>query len=201
MTTTTVPTDAELLRQHLAGCTTSFTDLVTRHTGLLGWALHQAGVPVDERPDVLQEGLLKIHRTAATFRGGDSAASWLHTVMRNTALSHLRYMRRRSDELDRAVDLGEKLRSLPDHRTTDPVGCVHRIMLTDALRDLHPGLRDVIVLTDIHGWTLRETADHLGIPTGTVKSRRARGRDRLRSRLTAAGVTPTVVPTPLESSA
>ncbi|WP_420099442.1 RNA polymerase sigma factor [Corynebacterium sp.] len=194
------PTDAELLRRHLTGCTTSFTTLMGRHSGLLGWALHQAGVPVEDRPDVLQDGLLKIHRTAGTFRGTGSAASWLHTIMRNTALTHLRDSRRRNDELTRAVELGERLRSIPDDRSVDAGRTVHRIMLHEAVSQLHPGLRDVIVLTDMQDWSLRDTATHLGIPTGTVKSRRARAHRHLRDRLAEAGVAPAVSATSLESS-
>ncbi|WP_052540496.1 RNA polymerase sigma factor [Corynebacterium glyciniphilum] len=193
--------DAELLRRHLAGCATSFTDLVGRHSGLLGWALHQAGVPVEDRQDVLQDGLLKIHRTAATFRGTNSAASWLHTIMRNTALTHLRDSRRRNDELARAVELRERLRYLPDSRTVDAGRMVHRILLHEAVNQLHPGLRDVIVLTDMQDWSLRDTANHLGIPTGTVKSRRARAHRHLRAQLAEAGVAPVVSGASLESSA
>ncbi|MCJ7857629.1 RNA polymerase sigma factor [Corynebacterium kalidii] len=195
------PSDAELLRRHLAGCDTSFTDLVGRHSGLLGWALHQAGVPVEDRQDVLQEGLLKIHRTAATFRGTESAAAWLHTIMRNTALTHLRDSRRRNDELTPAVELGERLRYLPDDRTADAGQTVHRILLHEAVNQLHPGLRDVVVLTDMRDWSLRDTAAHLGIPTGTVKSRRARAHRHLRVRLSEAGVAPAVAGASLESSA
>lgn len=195
------PSDAELLRRHLAGCAASFTELMGRHSGLLGWAMHQAGVPVEDRADVLQDGLLKIHRTAGTFRGSDSAAAWLHTIMRNTALTHLRDSRRRNDELARAVELGERLRYLPDSRSTDAGQTVHRILLHEAVSQLHPGLRDVIVLTDMRDLSLRETADHLGIPTGTVKSRRARAHRHLRVRLAEAGVAPAVAGASLESSA
>ncbi|MDN5719189.1 MULTISPECIES: RNA polymerase sigma factor [unclassified Corynebacterium] len=201
ITPETAPSDAELLRRHLAGCSTSFTDLLARHSGLLGWALHQAGVPLEDRPDVLQDGLLKVHRTAGSFRGKDSAASWLHTIMRNTALTHLRDSRRRTDELARSVDLGERLRTLPDNRNVDAARTIHRILLGEAVSQLHPGLRDVIVLTDVRDWSLSETAAHLGIPTGTVKSRRARAHRHLRERLAEAGVAPAVSGASLESSA
>lgn len=194
-------TDAELLRRHLTGCARSFTDLVARHSGLLGWTLHQAGIPLDDRPDVLQDGLLKVHRTASSFRGDGSAASWLHTIIRNTALSHLRASRRHNDELTRAVELGERLRRIPDSRAVDAGRAVQRLVLSDAVNSLHPGLREVLILTDVRDWSLDDTACHLGIPVGTVKSRRARARRHLRSRLAEAGVTPVVAATALESSA
>lgn len=203
MTTPTVlraPSDAELLKRHLSGCQTSFTDLVDRHTGLLGWTLHQVGVPHDERPDVLQDGLLKIHRTAGSFRGADSAASWLHTIMRNTALTHIRKTLRRKDELDN-IELADRLRTVADTRCADAGRTVQRLMLSEAVNTLHPGLRDVIILTDLRDWSLRETAAHLGIPTGTVKSRRARAHRHLRSHLAQAGVRPAVSGAPLQSTA
>lgn len=201
MTESTAPTDAQLLKQHLTGCPLSFNRLIERHHCLLGWTLHQVGVPHEERADVLQDGLLKIHRTASSFRGADSAASWVHTIMRNTALTHIRKTRRRDDELDRVVDLAERLHSVPDRRCVDAGRTVHRLLLNDAVSQLHPGLRDVIVLTDLRDWSLKDAAAHLGIPTGTVKSRRARAHRHLRTHLAQAGVAPAVSGASLESSA
>ena len=47
-----------------------------------------------------------------------------------------------------------------------------------------------MVLCDLEGRTHEEAARHLGCPVGTVKSRLARGRERLRDRLTRRGLAP-----------
>jgi RNA polymerase sigma-70 factor (ECF subfamily) len=193
--------DAELLRRHLAGCTQSFAELVDRHRRLLAWTVRQANVPLDDRADVLQDGLLKIHRSAATFRGTGSAATWLCTIVRTTALSYLRSLARSPEELSRSVDQGESLQRIACERSVDAGQAVQRLVLHDAVRTLHPGLRDVFICTDINDWSLSRTASYLGVPMGTVKSRRARARAHLRRRLVEAGVAPVVDTSALESSA
>ncbi len=52
--------------------------------------------------------------------------------------------------------------------------------------------RSVLVLCDLEGLTYEQAAQTLGWPMGTVKSRLARGRDRLRSRLLRRGVAPSL---------
>lgn len=176
--------DAELLRRHHAGCGEAFAQLVDRHRVLLNWTLSQAGVPYDDRADLLQDALLKVHRTAATFRGAGSAASWLCTIARNTALSHVRRISRRNEDSHQSLDQDVPLPELTCRRAVDAGRAVQRLVLNDAVNSLHPGLRDVFMCTEVHDWPLDRTAEYLGVPVGTVKSRRARARAQLRQRLT-----------------
>jgi RNA polymerase sigma-70 factor (ECF subfamily) len=183
------PTDAELLRRHRAGCPDAYRDLVTRHERLLGWTVRQAGVRRDDRADVLQDGLLKIHRQAGTFRGDGSASGWMCTIMTNTARSHLRATAR-FGEFHQSPSDADLIGRLTDSRTPATVSSLDRMLITEALLSLHPELRRVLLLTEIAGMSVRDIATELGVPTGTVKSRRSRARSQLADRLREAGVAP-----------
>lgn len=188
-TAPTTPTDAELLRRHRAGCPDAYRDLVTRHERLLGWTVRQAGVAHDDRADVMQDGLLKIHRRAASFRGDDSATGWMCAIMTNTARSHLRSTARTDEHQLRSPD-ADLVTRLADRRTPETTGSLTRILITEALAGLHPELRRVLLLTEVAGLTVGDVAAELGVPTGTVKSRRSRARHQLAGRLRAMGVAP-----------
>src|SRR5262249_4361414 len=67
-------------------------------------------------------------------------------------------------------------------------------ILHEELSRLPARYRAVAILCDLEGLTQKQAADRLGWPGGTVRSRLARARDRLRERLTRRGMAPTVIP-------
>lgn len=186
--------DAQLLRRHSDGCTRAYGVLLRRHERLLSWTLHRLHVDPGDRADILQEALLKIHRQAASFRGSGCAAAWLRTIVTNTALTHVRTAGRRHEDVDASDDgIHDRLRTLPDGRAVDAGRSVQRILLRDAVAELHPGLRVTVLLSDVHGLSMQDVSVRTGVPVGTVKSRLNRARRQLRDRLVAAGLTPTVI--------
>ncbi|AGP32016.1 RNA polymerase sigma factor [Corynebacterium terpenotabidum] len=187
-------TDAQLLQRHCDGCRRAYRILLTRHERLLSWTLHHLRIAPEHHADILQEALLKVHRQAASFRGTGSAAAWLRTILTNTALSHLRDSGRRKEDVDPTDDgILDRLRRLPDPRAAEPGHSVERLILVDAVRALRPGLRDTVVLADLHGLSMEDVSARTGVPVGTVKSRLSRARRQLRDDLADAGLLPTVV--------
>jgi hypothetical protein len=67
-------------------------------------------------------------------------------------------------------------------------------ILHEELRRLPERYRAVVMLCDLEGLTQKQAADQLGWPDGTVRSRLARARNRLRERLTRRGMAPSVIP-------
>jgi RNA polymerase sigma-70 factor (ECF subfamily) len=166
--------DAELLAAHVAGDPTAFTTLVRRHRDRL-WAvaLRTTGDP-EEAADALQDALLKAHRSAATFRGDAQVTTWLHRIVVNACLDRLRRAKARPTV------------PLPEHDSAhpvepdDPLGRRELAWeIERALRSLPDDQRAAVVLVDVEGYSVDETAELLGIPTGTVKSRCSRGRAKL----------------------
>ena len=166
--------DAELLSAHAAGDPVAFTVLVGRHRDRL-WAvaLRTMGNP-DEAADALQDALLSAHRSAATFRGDSQVTTWMHRIVVNACLDRIRRSRARP-----TVPLPEHDSAHPIE-PSDPLGRRELAWeINRALRTLPDDQRTALVLVDVEGYSVDETAELLGIPTGTVKSRCARGRAKL----------------------
>ncbi len=183
---TAEPSDAALLRAHVAGDPAAFGELFARHRGRL-WAvaLRTMGNPEDAA-DGLQDGMVAAFRRAASFRGESQVTTWLHRVVVNACLDRLRAMKVRHtdslpDDLEEYGDRGSLVSSTPV--TTDPVEVTlvqeRRRQVLAALATLSGEQRAALVLVDMEGYPVAEAAEILGCAVGTVKSRCARGRARL----------------------
>jgi RNA polymerase sigma-70 factor (ECF subfamily) len=166
--------DAELLAAHVSGDPTAFTALISRHRDRL-WAvaLRTTGDPEDAE-DALQDALLKAHRSADSFRGDAQVTTWLHRIVVNACLDRMRRAKSRP-----TVPLPEHDSAHPIE-PSDPLGRRELAWEIDrALRTLPDDQRAALVLIDVEGYSVEEAAQLLDIPTGTVKSRCARGRAKL----------------------
>ena len=166
-------TDAELLQAHAEGDPDAFGELVRRHRDRL-WAvaLRTLG-DREEAADALQDALLSAFRAGrgAAFRGDAAPTTWLHRIVVNACLDLVR--RRAARPAD----------PLPEHDVPargDAVGSrLTGIDVEAALRTLPVEQRSALVLVDMYGWSVEDAAQVLDCPSGTVKSRCARGRARL----------------------
>jgi len=194
-------TDAELLDAHRSGDPDAFGVLFTRHRDRL-WAvsLRTAGNPEDAA-DALQEAMISAYRRAADFRGDALVTTWLHRIVVNACLDRLRRNKVRSaqplpDDLEEYAGRGAVL-AAPDDRADPEASAMRtdrRRVLLAALEQLSPEQKAAVVLVDVEGYPVEEVARMLECPTGTVKSRCARGRARLAGLLRESGVTGTSDP-------
>ena len=178
--------DRDLLAAHVAGDTEAFGVLFTRHRDRL-WAvaLRTTG-DREEAADALQDAMVAAFRRAGSFRGDAAVTTWLHRIVVNACLDRLR---RRSVRL--AVPLPEDDRPHDPARSapTDPavpadpqdVALAHDrdAQVLAAVATLPADQRAAIVLVDMQGYSVEETARILQCPPGTVKSRCSRARRRL----------------------
>jgi RNA polymerase sigma-70 factor (ECF subfamily) len=180
------PTDAELLAAHVAGDVDAFGRLFARHRDRL-WAvaLRTMGNPHDAA-DGLQDGLVSAYRRAETFRGDAAVTTWLHRVVVNACLDRIRAAKVRRtealpDDVDEQRDRGSTTTATGE--ADDPEQAAirdeRRRALMDALATLPVEQRAALVLVDMEGHSVAEVALMLDCAEGTVKSRCARGRDRL----------------------
>jgi len=130
--------------------------------------------------DVVQEAYLRAWRFFASFRGGDERA-WLLTIVRNCCYTWRRSTRVDAVPYDDEIHVGdESARSATDARA---ISGSERDSLSAAVASLPREFREALVLRDIEGFSYREIARITRVPIGTVMSRLARGRERLRSSL------------------
>ena len=180
------PDDRTLLLAHRDGDPTAFGVLFARHRDRL-WAvaLRTTGHPEDAA-DALQEAMISAFRRADSFRGDAAVTTWLHRIVVNASLDRLRRAKVRSadalpDDLEERATRGAVLADQGSR--VDPAEQVElverRRRVLAALEQLPPDQKVALVLVDLEGYPVQEAAEVLEVPTGTVKSRCARGRTRL----------------------
>ena len=140
---------------------------------------------VADAEDAVQDALLSALTHVHQFRGQAKMSTWLTTIVINSARMKLRQrlasVQLALDETDGQQDLLEDIVS--DTRPGPEEAYREREIaetLAHATSRLSPTLRTTFQLRDVDGLSIRETADLLGVPTGTVKARLARARVKLR---------------------
>ena len=127
--------------------------------------------------DLVQDTIERALRQWEGLREGNRLASWLRSILHNLYIDELRRGRTRGHEQE-ITELADDLAlSAPAHDGTTAVDFVRAM---DTLSIEH---RQVLLLVGLENKNYRDIADELGIPIGTVMSRLARGRERLRSAL------------------
>ncbi|HKG23011.1 MAG TPA: RNA polymerase sigma factor [Blastocatellia bacterium] len=132
--------------------------------------------------DVLQEVLLLIYRKLYWLKQPELFKPWAYRIASREAFRALRRERRWSEQVRDEVVL--EAIPAPPPETFEP-DLIER--LPDLLDLVSPSNRAVLVLHYLHEMSLREVADVLGLPTGTVKSRLFYGLSTLRKNLQGCG--------------
>jgi RNA polymerase sigma factor (sigma-70 family) len=181
------PPDRDLADRHLmerfvnGRDEAAFAELVRRHgpmvLGVCGRILHDA----HEAEDAFQATFLVLVRKARSIGRPELLGPWLYGVAVRTASQARQAARRRAREREVAT--------MPDgDPSVEVVWRELRQMLDEELGRLAQKYRVPLVLVYLEGKTTEQVARQLGCPRGTVLSRLARGRDRLRDRLVRRGV-------------
>ncbi|HET6574884.1 MAG TPA: sigma-70 family RNA polymerase sigma factor, partial [Fimbriiglobus sp.] len=175
--------DAELLRRFAAvRDDTAFELLVRRHADLV-WKVCRGVLRDDPHAaeDAFQAAFLALARSAHSV-GGESVPGWLYRVARNAALRARRTASRTPGPLPDAI--------AASHPAPDDAAASGELaaLLTEEVGRLAAKFREPVLLCYFEGHTHAEAAERLGWAVGTVASRIARARDRLRHQLARRGV-------------
>ena len=162
------------------------TEIITSHSlRFRRIALGHLGNAADAE-DAVQDALLSAWTHVDQFKGRAKMSTWLTTIVINSARMKLR---RRSPQVQVALDEPWSKQNLsPADTVSDtrpgPEEVYRKRQIAETLAHatfrLSPTLRTTFRLRDVEGLSIRETAQFLGVPTGTVKARLARARMRLR---------------------
>jgi RNA polymerase sigma-70 factor (ECF subfamily) len=176
--------DAALAGQVAAGDRAAFAALMRRHNRRL-YRLARAALRDDaEAEDCLQESYVRAYRSIGGFRAESSLATWLSRLVLNQCLDHLRKSARRHDLAPVVSGDDAVLASAFADDLDRPEQALGRSQLrrllerkVDALPDEY---RAVFVMRSVEELSVEETAESLGIPPATVRSRHFRARGLLR---------------------
>lgn len=183
--------DGQLLERFNArdgpGAERAFAELVGRHGPMVLRVARSILRDRDAAEDAFQAAFLALARRAGSLWVRDSIGPWLHAVTVRLSTRMRSDLARRRLLDDRAASRAPT--SCEPVEPDDLGATLHEEIAR--LPDRH---RLPIVLCLVEGLTHDEAARRLGWPVGTVRSRLARGRDRLRDRLARRGISPSAIP-------
>ncbi len=181
--------ETQLLERFLSrGDGAAFEAILARHGPMVLGVCRRILDDPHDVDDAFQTTFLILVKNARSIRGRDALGPWLHGVARRVAVRARVNARRRG--LRERTGLDPSLFGVANP-SGNPVETRESLaLLDDELQRLPNRYRTAVVLCDLQGQTHEEAAERLSCPVGTVKSRLARGRDRLRDRLARRGLAP-----------
>jgi len=137
----------------------------------------------EDAQDVVQEAYLRAFKSFGGFRGSNGRA-WLLTIVRNTSYTLLKKNR----VVDLTTPFDEEIH-VSGHESASPATILEHgedaELISEAMDELPAEFREILALRHQEGLSYKEIADIAQIPTGTVMSRLARARAKLREYLAA----------------
>ncbi|PKN83546.1 MAG: RNA polymerase subunit sigma-24 [Chloroflexi bacterium HGW-Chloroflexi-8] len=141
----------------------------------------------DAAADASQNAFISAYRHLSTYRGG-SFKSWVMRIVTNTCYDELRRQKRRpTTPLEPLNDENQDENDSPEWMKDgqpSPESMLESNELENAiqscLQKMKEDFRLVVILVDIQGMDYQEVSDDTGMPLGTIKSRLARARGKLR---------------------
>lgn len=167
--------EGELIRRACDGDGGAIRELYDRHAPRVFAVVRRIAADEATAEDYAQEAWIRAIRALPSFRGDARFSTWLHRIAVNAALQQVRRAKTREK---RRVPMPE---SVPvDPGPGDPL---LEERLEEAIDRLPDGMREVLVLHDVEGYTHAEIGDMLGVATGTSKSQLFKARAKMREML------------------
>lgn len=172
-------TDEKLIATALGGDHEGFKELVRRYESKVAAVVIGMMGPGPEAEDVGQEVFIHFYQSLNRFRGESGVGTYLTRIAINLSLNELKRRKRRYELFSNGTD---EMHEIPDLSVENPSNAQDEAVRL-AVQQLKPELRSVIVLRHIEGYSTKETAGILKIPIGTVLSRQARAKSKLKKLL------------------
>ena len=166
----------ELVKKALKGDKFAFGVLVRQYQSQVAKTVMGMLGNTQEAEDVGQEVFIRFYRSMNQYNGDSSLGTYLTRIAINLSLNSIKKQKNR-----KSIDISKeeyKLRAEDEIVKTDI-----KELVENALQQLNPEFRSVVVLRLIEGYSTKETADMLKLPLGTVLSRLSRAQIKLKELL------------------
>ena len=127
--------------------------------------------------DLVQESMARALQKSHLFEGGSNLRAWLFTIMHNVHMSALRRRKYVGSPID--PDSAAAVLSVQPPQDL----ALEMMSLIKAMKGIPAPQREAVILVGVEEMSYEQTAEHLNVPIGTIKSRVSRGRDALRAAL------------------
>lgn len=184
------PGDADLIQRAQGGDGDAYGKLVVKYQDLVYNAVYRMVGREDEAADIAQEAFVKGWRALGSFEGRAQFGTWIYRIAINACISDRRGLKRRkatslnsamrgSDDEEGGLDVAdgapEPAEQLVDRENVR--------LVQEAIGEMEPEFRTMIVMRDMEGRPYEEIAEVLEVPVGTVRSRLHRARQALKDKL------------------
>ena len=178
--------DEDLMELFQQGTVEAFNILVDRYSERLLHYLYGFLGDMKRCEDLLQDTFLRVYRNRHSYQRIAKFSTWLYTIAGNLARSEYRKRKRRRMYSIQSVNREDEEYEMPlpdesfspDRYTESQLQDKY---IQEALEQIPPAFREVVVLRDIQQLAYEEIAEITGLPMGTVKSRINRGRTKLQA--------------------
>ncbi len=186
------PGEAQFIESLKTGDPEAFDELVDRFGSHVYGLLLKITRDPDEAADLTQDTFLRALKGIKKFRGDSGLRTWLFRIAINLSRNRFRWWKRRRRDKTVSIDapagetetpLSEAIRGGGPNPEELVLEKERSGRLLEAIGELPVSYREAVVLCDIEGLTYEEISTVLEVGMGTVKSRIARGRRELRTKL------------------
>jgi RNA polymerase sigma-70 factor, ECF subfamily len=171
-------TEVQLIRQACEGNGSAVRSLYERYAPRVYAVVRRIAGDDDLAQDYAQEAWIRAIRALPTFRGDARFSTWLHRIAVNSALQALR----------KADSRNRREAPLPENIAVHPAegDALLGDLLERAMDQLPEGMRQILILHDVEGYTHEEIGELLGVTSGTSKSQLFKARGKMRELLRPA---------------
>jgi RNA polymerase sigma-70 factor, ECF subfamily len=183
--------DGEVVKRCIEGDSEAFNVLVEKYYRKIYNLAYRFVGDSEEANDLAQEIFTAAFQNLSKFRGDAKFSTWLFQIATNRGKNKFKYLKRRGYFVNRGQsdtdDERDYLqRTVPDHSTNPEdllAGKQIQKVVQDAINELDPDHKEIVILRDIEGFSYEEIAKILNLPEGTTKSRLHRARMVVKEKL------------------
>jgi len=168
-------TETQIIKQACEGNGTAVRALYERYSPRVYAVVRRIAGDDDLAQDYAQEAWIRAFRALPTFRGDARFSTWLHRIAVNSALQALRKAETRTK---REGPMPENVAAGEQEGDT-----LLGVLLERAMDRLPDGMRQILILHDVEGYTHEEIGEVLDVSTGTSKSQLFKARGKMRELL------------------
>lgn len=166
----------------------AFRQIVSKYTNLVGSIAYGIVSDVHTVGDIIQETFLKVYRNIHALDDTRKFKAWMCSIVRTTCIDHLRKEKVKPASLEKIAEDGLE----PEERIVGGAvegpsleGQEMRERVLQAIRELPPGYREIILMRHLRRMNYSEIGKALGVRQPTIESRLYRARLLLKEKLTA----------------
>jgi RNA polymerase sigma-70 factor (ECF subfamily) len=183
--------DRDMVGRCLRGSREAFDILVEKYyRKIYNLAYRFVGDP-EEANDLAQEIFAAAYENIRKFRGDAKFSTWLFQIATNRGKNRFKYLKRRGFFSNKGQTNGEEEREPLQREVPDYSGNPETMLASkqiqklvqDAINELDPDHKEIVILRDIEGFSYDEIARILDLPEGTTKSRLHRARMVVKEKL------------------